>query len=375
MNLNIIVKRNNTKLKSLLPTANVQKRHLHGLITTVMICIFTYVYINYQHMKNIAILVPETAVVEAIADPNYMFRAVNQFLQASGKPALFNVKLVGAKKEIKLDNSQFSVHTDMLLHEVKHTDLIFVPAISGNIRTALELNKEMAPWIVDQYRNGAEVASLCIGAFLLASTGLLNGKKCSTHWNAANEFRTMFPEVELVDGSIITEEQGIYSSGGANSYWNLLLYLVEKYTDRDTAILASKYFAVDIDRQSQASFMMFQGQKEHDDAEIIKAQEFIEANYMEKITVDHLAGMLAVGRRSFERRFKKATNNTVVEYIQRVKIEAAKRSFEKSRKNITEVMFDVGYTDTKAFRTIFKKITGLTPIEYRNKYKKEPVAA
>jgi transcriptional regulator GlxA family with amidase domain len=177
--------------------------------------------------------------------------------------------------------------------------------------------------------------------------------------------------VELVDGSIITEENGIYSSGGANSYWNLLLYLVEKYTDRDTAILASKYFAVDIDRESQASFMMFQGQKEHEDIEILKAQEFIEENYQDKITVDQLADKFMMGRRSFERRFKKATNNTVVEYMQRVKIEAAKRSFESSRKNINEVMFDVGYTDTKAFREVFKKITGLTPIEYRNKYNKQ----
>ena len=239
----------------------------------------------------------------------------------------------------------------------------------------MDVNKELLPWIVDKYAKGAEVASLCIGAFLLAATGLLNGKKCSTHWNAAHDFRTMFPDVELVDGSIITEEHGIYSSGGANSYWNLLLYLLEKYTDRDTAILASKYFAIDIDRNSQASFMMFEGQKNHNDPEIIKAQEFIEKNYQERISVDQLADMLVIGRRSFERRFKKATNNTVVEYVQRVKIEAAKRSFERSRKNINEVMYDVGYTDTKAFRTIFKKITGLTPIEYRNKYKKEGAVA
>jgi transcriptional regulator GlxA family with amidase domain len=259
------------------------------------------------------------------------------------------------------------------LKDVQQTDLVFIPALSGDIKTALELNKELVPWIVTQFKNGAEVASLCIGAFLLASTGLLNGKKCSTHWNSANEFRAMFPEVELVDGSIITEDHGIYSSGGANSYWNLLLYLVEKYTDRDTAILASKYFAVDIDRESQSAFMLFQGQKGHEDEAILLAQDFIETNYADKITVDQLADKFAVGRRSFERRFKKATNNTVVEYIQRVKVEAAKRSFESSRKNINEVMFDVGYTDTKAFRTVFKKITGLTPVEYRNKYNKQVV--
>jgi len=322
-------------------------------------------------MKNVSILVPETAVVEAVADPHYMCKAVNQFLVSAGKRPLFNVQLVGMSKEVKLEGSLFSVHTDALLKNVKKTDLVFIPALSGDMTAALKLNKEFIPWIVSQYRDGAELASLCVGAFLLASTGLLNGKKCSTHWLSANEFRSMFPDVELVDGSIITEENGIYSSGGANSYWNLLLYLVEKYTDRDTAILASKFFAIDIDRESQNAFMLFKGQKEHEDAEILKAQEFIEENFQEKITVDQLADMLAIGRRSFERRFKKATNNTVVEYLQRVKIEAAKRSFESSRKNINEVMFDVGYSDTKAFRTIFKKITGLTPVEYRNKYNKQ----
>lgn len=322
-------------------------------------------------MKNVSILILETAVIEAIADPHYIFKAVNQFLQASGKSPLFNVQLVGLTKEVKLEGSLYTVHPDKLLHEVSKTDLIFIPAISGNIETALKLNQEFTPWIVSQHNKGAEVASLCIGAFLLASTGLLNGKKCSTHWNAANTFRNMFPEVELVDGSIITEEHGIYSSGGANSYWSLLLYLVEKYTDRDTAILASKYFAVDIDRDSQAAFMMFEGQKNHDDAAILKAQVFIEEKYADKLSIAELADHAAIGRRSFERRFKKATNNTVVEYIQRVKIEAAKRSFESSQKNINEVMFDVGYTDTKAFRTVFKKVTGLTPIEYRNKYNKQ----
>ena len=222
-------------------------------------------------MKNVTILVPETAVIEAVADPHYMFKAVNQFLRSTGKAPLFNVQLVGLTREIKLDNSLFSVHTDALLKDVKKTDLIFIPALSGDMETALKLNKNFIPWIIDQYSKGAEVASLCIGAFLLASTGLLKGKKCSTHWLSANEFRTMFPDVELVDGSIITEEQGIYSSGGANSYWSLLLYLVEKYTDRDTAILASKFFAVDIDRDSQAAFMMFEGQKNHADKEILKA--------------------------------------------------------------------------------------------------------
>ncbi len=323
-------------------------------------------------MKNVSILVPECSVMQAIADPQYLFSAVNQFLAASGKQPLFHVELVGATKEVKINDGIFSVHTDKQLKDVKKTDIIFIPALFGDMQTAIDRNKVLIPWINEQYEKGAEVASLCVGAFLLASTGLLNGKKCSTHWGFQNEFREMFPEVEVIDGSIITEEHRLYSSGGANSYWNLLLHLVEKYTDRETAVLASKYFAVDIDRNSQTAFAMFKGQKNHKDAAIKKAQEYIEKHVSEKITVDELADLVAVGRRSFERRFKLATNNSVLEYIHRIKIEAAKRSFETSRKNMNEVMFDVGYTDTKAFRTVFKKVTGLTPIEYRNKYNKIP---
>jgi transcriptional regulator GlxA family with amidase domain len=321
-------------------------------------------------MKNVSILVPESAVPEAVADPRYLFNTANQFLLAAGKDPFFKVELVAMKKTVKLQDGFFSVHPDRLLDEVEKTDLVVIPALFGDMKKAVEKNKETIPWLLDQYHKGAELASLCVGAFLLASTGLLNGRKCSTHWAFYNEFRDSFPDVEVQDGSIITEENRIYTSGGATSYWNLLLHLLEKYVDRDTAILAAKYFAIDIDRESQSAFAIFRGQKDHTDEAIKTAQDFIEANYAERITLDQLAKNAAVSRRSFERRFKQATGNTVVEYIQRVKVEAAKRSFEATRKNISEVMYDVGYTDSKAFRSVFKKITGLTPVEYRNKYNK-----
>lgn len=323
---------------------------------------------------HISILVPENSVMQAIADPQYLFSAVNQFMAVAGKAPLFKVELVGMKKQVKINEGCFSINTSRLLMDVGQTDLVIIPALFGDMKTAIASNKNALPWIKEQYSKGAEVASMCVGAFLLASTGLLDGKKCSTHWGFQNEFREMFPEVEVVEGSIITEEHRIYSSGGANSYWNLLLHLVEKYTDRETAILASKYFAIDIDRESQTTFALFQGQKNHTDDAVLKAQAYIEKNFQEKISVEDLADRVAVGRRSFERRFKSATNNTVLAYVQRIKVEAAKRSFEKSRKNMNEVMLDVGYTDTKAFRTVFKKMTGLTPIEYRNKYNKMAVA-
>ena len=174
-------------------------------------------------------------------------------------------------------------------------------------------------------------------------------------------------------GFYLTDEQGIYSSGGANSFLNLILYLVEKYAGRDVAVLASKVFEIEIERDSQSPFIIFGGQKVHNDEPILKAQEFIENNFQRRISVGQLASMLAISRRNLERRFKKATSNTAVEYMQRVKIEAAKLSLESSRENVNEVMYKVGYTDTKSFRNTFKRITGLSPVEYRNKYNRNMV--
>jgi len=319
-------------------------------------------------VKQIAILVLHDAVSAAIADPVIMFNGVNDFLKEAGRPPAFKVQLVGLTKAVKLHNGVFTVHTDVLLKDMKKADLIIIPAMGGDLGAAIKKNRDFIPWIVKQSKKGADVASLCVGAFLLASTGLLNGKECSSHWLTANLFREMFPEVTLVDGRVVTDQNGIYSSGGATSYWNLLLHLVEKYAGREMAIMASKIYALEIDRKSQSPFIMFNGQKKHVDESIKEAQNYIESKVSERISVGELAFKFAIGRRHFERRFKKATNNTPVEYIQRVKIEAAKKHFETSRKNVNEVMYDVGYSDTKAFRTMFKKITGLSPLDYKNKY-------
>ncbi len=322
-------------------------------------------------MKHISILIPKGAVLGSIEGPRQVFTEVNKFLKSIGKPALGKVQLVGLAEETPVAGGKYTIYADTLVKDVRKTDLIIIPALDGDMVKVLEDNEDFVPWIIKQYKGGAEVASLCVGAFLLASTGLITGRKCATHWMAASDFRKMFPEVNLVEDKIITDEQGIYSSGGAFSYLNLILYLIEKYAGRDIAIFMSKAFQIDIERRSQSPFIMFKGQKEHEDESIKKAQEFIETHFQEKITVDQLASMLALSRRNLERRFKKATSNSVVEYMQRVKVEAAKMSLETSRENVNEVMYNVGYTDPKAFRITFKRITGLSPIEYRNKYNHE----
>ncbi len=330
--------------------------------------LFSFNNLNVNVMKHITILVPEGASINGIEGPRLGFNEVNNYLQAKGGKPIFKVVFAGLKKSVKVSGGTYTIATDVLLNDIKKTDLIIIPAFYGNLKEAVEANKKFIPWIIGQHKKGAEVASLCVGAFLLAATGLLKGKQCSTHWRATNDFRKLFPDVNLVVDRILTDEDGIYSSGGAYSSTNLILYLIEKYAGREIAIYCSKLFQLDIDRGCQSPFIMFNGQKEHDDDSVKKAQEFIENNFQDKITVDRLAEIAALSRRNLERRFKKATSNTVVEYIQRVKIEAAKKSLEASRKSINEVMFDVGYSDTKAFRTVFKKITGLSPVQYRNKY-------
>jgi transcriptional regulator GlxA family with amidase domain len=322
-------------------------------------------------MKHINILIPEGAVLGSVEGPRQLFTQVNHFFTNKGELPLFKVQLVGLSEKTLLSGGLYTIHPDLLLKDVKASDLIVIPAIDGDLNKALEVNKAFIPWITKQYKAGAEIASLCMGAFILASTGLLKGRKCSTHWLAANEFRRMFPDVNLIPDKVVTDENGIYSSGGAYCYLNLVLYLIEKYAGRDMSILCAKVFAIEIERDSQSPFIIFHGQKEHEDEPVRKAQEFIENNFQERITVDQLASMFALGRRNMERRFKKATSNTIVEYMQRVKVEAAKMSLESTRENVNEVMYKVGYTDTKAFRTTFKRITGLSPVQYRNKYARD----
>jgi transcriptional regulator GlxA family with amidase domain len=323
-------------------------------------------------MKHVSILVPEGDVsITNIEGTHQIFSEVNALLKRAGKAALFQIQLVGLKKETRIKKGMFSIHPDVLIGDVAKTDLIIIPAIQSDMQVALETNADFAPWIIKQYHAGATLASLCIGSFLLASTGLLSGKKCATHWLAAKDFRTRFPDVELVADKIVTGEHGIYSSGGAYSSLNLVLYLVEKYAGREMAILCSKVFQIEIERNSQSAFMIFHAQKDHQDEAVKTAQEFLEARYEERITVDELSELVGVSRRNLERRFRKATMNSINEYLQRVRIEAAKMNLERGYDNVNEAMYKSGYTDIKAFRTTFKKITGLSPVAYRKKYNSE----
>lgn len=323
-------------------------------------------------MKHITILVPEGQNnLSSIVGTYKILSRANAYWTAQGKKEPYQIQMAGLSKTVDFHGGLFSVRPHAHIRTIRKTNLIIIPSLNHQYELAVQKNKPVIDWINRKYTEGAEVASICTGAFLLASSGLLNGKTCSTHWAFAESFKTLFPDINLQTDRLITDEHGIYTNGGAFSFLNLIIYLVEKYFDRKTAIFCAKVFQIEIDRQTQSPFIIFTGQKNHGDDVIRKAQDYLEKNVHERISMEKLSQRFSVGRRNFDRRFIKATGNTPVEYVQRVRIEAAKKALEATRKNINEVMFGVGYTDVKAFREVFKKITGMSPLEYRNKFNKD----
>ena len=324
-------------------------------------------------MKHVTIIIPKGKLnLSSVTGSLEILERANVHWQQMGNRSKMEICLAAYEHELKFDNGFFSIHP-INIGKIKKTDLIIIPSLSHDYDNILRDNQALVKWIREQYKNGAEVASICTGAFLVAATGLLEGKSCSTHWNASTNFKRLFPNVNLHVDKLITVERGIYTNGGAYSFLNLILFLIEKYFDRQTAIYCSKVFQIDMDRTSQSPFYIFQAQKNHGDEMVSKAQTYIEENLREKISFEELALKLATSRRNFDRRFIKATGNTPVEYLQRVKVEVAKRMLEKGRKNIFEVMDEVGYADDKAFREVFKRITGLSPLDYKTRFNKEAV--
>ncbi len=326
-------------------------------------------------MKHLTILIPDAQTgpntISCIIGAYHIFTSANEYAQAKGMAPVFRIQMAGVCEQSDFVNGLLAVRPQVHIASVQKTDLIIIPAIKSAFCKPEAENLSLVNWIREQYKMGAELASMCTGAYLLASTGLLDNRSCSIHWNAVDNFRQLFPKVIMKAEKSITDEDGIYTNGGGYSFLNLILYLVEKFYDRPTAIYCSKIFQIDMDRQSQSGFAIFKGQKSHSDELIKKAQEYIEHHFDEKISFEELSRKFAIGRRNFDRRFIKATGDTPLTYWQRVKIECAKKSLETTRKTVNEIMYEVGYADIKAFREVFRKTTGLSPLEYKNKYNKK----
>ncbi len=319
-------------------------------------------------MVKIAFLLPEQANIATLESARQGFLAANQFLLRRGQAARFDVTLLGVRPQVELEGGRIQVRVDALLDDAGDIDIGIAPPLLGEIPDAVRGNGVLVEWLRHHHQHGGEVASLCVGAALPAAGGLLDGQRAVVHWAAQSDYGRLFPNVHWVSDRVVLAGKGIYTSGGAFSAAHLVLHLIERYADRDTAIWCAKYFQLDWSRQSQLPFAVFTGQKTHGDVTVRSVQDHIEGRFAERITVEDLAERFLLGRRTLERRFRQATGNSVLEYLQRIRVEAAKKQLEISRKTVAEVMYDVGYSDTKAFRDVFSKYSGLSPVGYRERY-------
>lgn len=319
-------------------------------------------------MRRIYIVVHEDVVLSSVSAIIDLLKAVNDLADSLHDPKPFNVELIAVHfKNIQLSAPAQLICTKTFEDKID-ADLIIIPPFNGNGEAILKKYTGITQWIHDYVGVDTEWASLCLGAYFLAEAGLLNDKKATSHWKAINDLAVRYPDVQFLPDQIITDYNGVYTSGGAFSSLNLILYLIEKFCGKEYAIAISKDFAIDMDRHTQTHFASFKGHRRHDDVGIHTAQDFIETNYLEPITIDSIAAHCNMSRRNFIRRFVNVTGLKPLEYIQHLKVEAAKKALENSDKQISSVMYDVGYNDIKTFRDVFKRLSGLTPQAYQKKY-------
>mgnify|MGYP000400661591 CR=1 FL=1 len=228
--------------------------------------------------------------------------------------------------------------------------------------------EKLKEWLHNCQAKGALIASSCTGSFLLASTGMLSGKTATTHWRSADLFRKIFPSIRLNCEQILIDNGDVICAGGSTSYMDLSLYLAEKLLDKDTASDCAKLLVFDPVRQKQSPYGSFKAQKSHEDQAILSAQEWLERNYKKDISMDALAEQVGLGSRTFKRRFKLATGENPITYLQRIRVELAKGKLEKTTESINNIIWSVGYEDISSFRQLFKRFTGLTPKDYRQKF-------
>lgn len=300
--------------------------------------------------------------VAAILD---VFETVNGFYEEEGHPPFFKIHVVH-------DGSHPPAYGHYQLQELDNKiryDLILIPAFgSTDIPKAIRENEEYIGWICNQRHQGAAIGSVCTGAFLLAATGLLNDKRATTHVDASGSFASAFPAVKLQANAVVTQDQDIYTSGGSTNSFHLLLLLIENYCGREIAVRTAKYFAIDMDRDQQTYFASFRPMPSHHDELVSQLQLRIRRDYAEVNTIEELINDIPSSRRNLARRFKQATGVTFIEYLQRTRIEAAKKVLEQASGGVLESMIASGYNDEKTFRQLFKKTVGMTPSSYRDKY-------
>lgn len=316
---------------------------------------------------EVAVLIPHQYKLLSVAVLLDVMETVNKNLRTAGKPEAYNISLLTPDNEERPD--EFRNYQARTVHDKYYPKLILLPSFTtDDVAEAVHLNRAFIPWLVLNHEHGAEIASFCTGAFLLGATGLLDGKAATTHVDACGAFARSFPEVLLMADKTVTEDGGIYTSGGSTSTFHLLLHLVQRHCGREMTVRMAKIFAIDMDRHNQTYFSTFHPTKNHTDDLVATAQEKIESSYHSSGTIEEMIRDIPSSRRNMVRRFKQVTGITPIEYLQLTRIEAAKRLLEQTAQQMTEVILNTGYNDPKAFRKVFRKTVGMTPTEYREKF-------
>jgi transcriptional regulator GlxA family with amidase domain len=321
-------------------------------------------------MTNLALIAPLDYKLLSIAAILDVFETVNRIYAENNHVLPVRISIVQSPGQNEKDCCLFHGYPIKSIKSDFTADMVLIPSFTtSNIKETISKNQMYIPWIQDQVRAGAEIASFCTGAFLLASTGLLNGRSATTHVDVCGALAASFPSILVKPDQTVIADGKCYTSGGSTSTFQLLVLLVQKYCGNDIAVRIAKIFAIDLDRYPQSYFSTFRPNYTHNDDLVMRVQREIEANYFDINTIDDVIKDLPASRRDFVRRFKKVIRIPPIEYLQHIRIETAKRQLEQTNHSITEIIFDTGYADPKSFRKIFHKLVGMKPMDYRDKFK------
>nr|WP_136252333.1 helix-turn-helix domain-containing protein [Ningiella ruwaisensis] len=254
---------------------------------------------------------------------------------------------------------------------LNETDILLIPTVGASIEKVLNENEQLCTHLKRLANYDCDVASNCSGAFLLAKAGLLENKTATTHWGYETQLREMFPKVKLAIDKLVTQDERIYCAGGGLAFHHLCLMLIERYCGRDIANQVAKAHVIDTHRHNQSAYTNLRPLKQHNQAHIIKVQEYIEDNFAKRLTINDLAALANITPRTLNRHFQKYVNMRPIEYIQSVRVEQAKRLLESGFTNTQSIASEIGYEDITSFAKLFKNLTGLTPSQYRAKFHRE----
>ena len=313
---------------------------------------------------------PDGSVSSSVAPLEVFYAAGTRWnlcVSAAPEPR-FKITTVSVDGQPVIGGAGVRIIPDLPLSAIEHTDLVLIPAGGTDIDVMIEKNAAAIPWLRELHAKGALVAGVCTGVAILAEAGLLEGRRATTHWAVADYFRQRFPKVDWQPQLCVTEDRGVLCGGGVYASIDLALYIVEKLCGRDIAMGCAKSLVVQMPRTYQTSFAVLPFGRDHGDAAIRSSEEWLHNHFPDDVDLDQLAEDLAIAPRTFLRRFKAATGQTPLAYLQRLRTEAAKRMLEEDRMTIQEVGFAVGYEDVAFFRDLFKRHEGLSPGAYRERY-------